>query len=70
MENIRWISVVDAGHRSSYLQKLNCAAYCPGNLEAVISPNIDFRTSFVSSIIIFQIYTESLLHVQLSLLRT
>ena len=32
--------------------------------------SIDFCTSFVSSIIIFQIYTESLLHVQLSLLHT
>ena len=40
MENIRWISVVVAGHRSSYLQKLNCAAYCPWNFEAVIFPNI------------------------------
>ena len=39
----RWIRVLDAGHRPSYLQNLNCAECpwnCPWNFEGVISRNI------------------------------
>ena len=38
LENPRWISVLVAGHRPSYL--FNCIACCPLNFQAVISRNI------------------------------
>ena len=40
LESSRWIYVLVARHGLSYLQKLNCAACCPWNFEAVISRNI------------------------------
>ena len=42
LENPRWISLLFAGHRPSYLQKLNCAACYPWTLGAVTSRNIDY----------------------------
>ena len=39
-KHLRWISVLTAEHRHSYLQKLNCAAWCPWNFEGFISRNI------------------------------
>ena len=40
LENWWWISVLVAGHGLSYIQKINCAAFCPSNFEVVISQNI------------------------------
>ena len=40
LENPRRISALVVGNRPSYLQKFNCAACCPWNLEVVISRNI------------------------------
>ena len=35
METTRLVLVLVAGHRPSYLHKLNCAACCPSNFEVV-----------------------------------
>ena len=40
LENPRRISALVVENRPSYLQKFNCAACCPWNLEVVISRNI------------------------------
>ena len=36
METTRLVLVLVAGHRTSYLHKLNWAACCPSNFEVVI----------------------------------
>ena len=39
LETPQWISALVAGHRPSYLQKLNCAACCPLNFLGISSLN-------------------------------
>ena len=37
---LRFPTVLVVGHGLSYLQKMNCAAFCPSNFQVVISQNI------------------------------